>query len=983
MRGGALVSASDSASSQVEVLLCPTIVGRDQELGAINDALTDARSGGGRGLFLMGEAGIGKSRLAREAAAAAAASNMAVLRGRAVQAASPVPYRPIAEAMCTSVRSGGPPETPELAPFRAALGRLVPEWRAEHVEGADDSVIVLGEAVLRFLRVTAADRGCLVVLEDLHWADPESLMILEYLVDNLASEPVLCIATLRVEDHPPAFHLARQLDARRACPVFDLARLDEPDVQRMVSACLEGSEVPREIVSVASRADGVPFLVEELLIATASAGALVHDGHSWTLSESVDPVVPMTFADSVRRRLQPLGADASAVVAAAAVIGRRFDWSLLPRITRMSDDVVLDALHRSVDAQIVVADAGAGEFLFRHALTRDAVLAGLLPPEHSALCGRGLEAIEAIHPELRGAWCELAAELAEGAGDRERAAGLLLEVGRRALAAGALASAEVALDRALGMVADDARVAVEIEEGLAEVLSLAGKRERAFEVSALLLSRLGDRPEDMRRRTEAHLRLARVAIAATDWPAAGEQLTHARSGARTLGDDRLTARVDALAAHASMGEHHPEDAAARAHDAIAAAERMGLSEVECEALEIVGRCARPRDLDAAEQAFARSYAIAERNGLTVWSVRALHELGTIDLLRGAEMGRLQEAQDRAANIGALATTAVIDVQLAACYTARYEPDAALRFARRAAELARRYGLELTFAAARAFEGHAHACGGRRNEMEQCFADARAHGRGDPGIEVIVLTAGSFLALGEEDRPGALQQLGEAAALCWASPGDHTSGPSVGVFALVRAVDEPTRKATVPEAPSWWRPVHFLARTFWCYAEAVVLGRQDRGLDAAELVAVIDAELEGIDWYRQLGHRLVAEAAIADGWGNPVPWLREALAYFEEQGFDRVASACRSLLREAGAPVPRRREGSDTVPASLRAMGVTARELEVLTLVAEGLSNKEIGARLFLSPRTVERHIANLAAKAGVERRAQLVALAARAVDGTA
>ena len=91
----------------------------------------------------------------------------------------------------------------------------------------------------------------------------------------------------------------------------------------------------------------------------------------------------------------------------------------------------------------------------------------------------------------------------------------------------------------------------------------------------------------------------------------------------------------------------------------------------------------------------------------------------------------------------------------------------------------------------------------------------------------------------------------------------------------------------------------------------------------------------------------------------------------------MASACRSLLRKAGAPVPRRR-GEEAAPGALRALAITDREMEVLRLLAEGLSNKEIAARLYLSPRTVERHIANLTAKAGVERRAQLVAFAARA-----
>ena len=143
------MTGSRSALSQTKALLCPTIIGRYRELRAINDALVDVQEGRGRAIFLLGEAGIGKSRLAREAAAAAEAHSMTVLLGRAVQAPSPVPYRPLAEALCTAVRSGGPPDAPELAPFRTALGRLVPEWRDERVEGADDSVFGGGAGVDR------------------------------------------------------------------------------------------------------------------------------------------------------------------------------------------------------------------------------------------------------------------------------------------------------------------------------------------------------------------------------------------------------------------------------------------------------------------------------------------------------------------------------------------------------------------------------------------------------------------------------------------------------------------------------------------------------------------------------------------------------------------------------------------------------------------------------------------------------------------
>ena len=135
----------------------------------------------------------------------------------------------------------------------------------------------------------------------------------------------------------------------------------------------------------------------------------------------------------------------------------------------------------------------------------------------------------------------------------------------------------------------------------------------------------------------------------------------------------------------------------------------------------------------------------------------------------------------------------------------------------------------------------------------------------------------------------------------------------------------------------------------------------------------------VEWYRQYARRLAAEAALADGWGDPVGWLREAAAYFAARGDDRVAAACRALLRRAGAPVPRRRPGSAQLPGQLRALGVTEREADVLRLAAQGLGNKEIAEAMFLSPRTVEKHVASVLAKTGL-RRSQLAGYAA-GLDG--
>jgi len=106
-------------------------------------------------------------------------------------------------------------------------------------------------------------------------------------------------------------------------------------------------------------------------------------------------------------------------------------------------------------------------------------------------------------------------------------------------------------------------------------------------------------------------------------------------------------------------------------------------------------------------------------------------------------------------------------------------------------------------------------------------------------------------------------------------------------------------------------------------------------------------------------------------GQPAQWLTEAAEFFRRAGHAHVERACRSLLRKAGAPLPRREHGHRATPPALAALGITDREAEVLALVTEGLTSKQIAARLFLSVRTVEKHVERLLAKTGVSRRAEL------------
>lgn len=162
----------------------------------------------------------------------------------------------------------------------------------------------------------------------------------------------------------------------------------------------------------------------------------------------------------------------------------------------------------------------------------------------------------------------------------------------------------------------------------------------------------------------------------------------------------------------------------------------------------------------------------------------------------------------------------------------------------------------------------------------------------------------------------------------------------------------------------------VSRELLLAAEAVALGRAgDRG-GAAARFAEADAALgrrQG-GFRRALTRLLVAPAALADGWGEPLPWLRENLATFEAKNLDALARRCRTILRDAGAPVPRRgRSDTAAVPPELAAMGITGREVDVLALVATGATNREVGKRLFISVRTVDKHVERILQKVGTSR----------------
>ena len=955
-------------------VLCPVLVGREMQTRHLLTALDEAMAGNGSTVLLAGEAGIGKSRLAREIAGHAREQGVIAVTGRAVAGAVRAPFRPFAEALTSAVRQVGLPDTADLDPFRPGLACLVPQLRVGSEGQSDSSLVFIGEAVLRLLRVLSRSGRCLLILEDLHWADVETLSLLEYLADNFRTEPVLCIGTFRPDEGTEVADLAAKLESRGSADVLALCRLEREAIAGMALACLNADALPPAVQSfVAERADGVPFLVEEILAGLLEGGVLAEREGRWETSGVLAASVPATFADAVGRRLSTVDADSRRVIQAAAVLGRRFDWPLLAAMTGLPEDMVLAALRYGADLQLIsVGDHG---FQFRHALTQEAVLAGLLPSELVVLAGHALSAVRDAHPGLPGTWCTLAADLAERANDRGQAGALLLEAGRRDLAVGALASAEDALIRARGLAGQtSSATAIEVEEALTEVFATSGQVERAIETARRLLARIGA-PSSAERSADLHLRIARAAIAGGRWVDAESSLDIARA---IPGGDR--ARIDACAATVAEGQRNADQAERLALAALEATERDGPPEVACEALEVIGRVARQRDLEEAQRAFARAESIAAAHDLRHWRLRALYELGTNDMLQTESVERLAQARELSEAQGALSLTATLDLLLAVGLNKQVRPDEALEAARRSARAARRYRL-VSLPMALIMQANAHAIRGERDEMEACIEEATMLA---PRDRDVVGGAWGYcratLALLDEDRELAWQHMSTGADVLLASPAAFAP-PFLGLWPLLGAAlgrDAASAAARV-------RRVHGSRRRVVAgllgYTDAILAGRDGRAADADAAFAAGDQQLGPlVAWYRHYGRRSAAEAALADGWGEPVSWLREAAPYFDAREDDKIALACRGLLRQAGVAVPRNRAGDGEVPDRLRALGVTGREADVLRLVAQGLANREIAGQLVLSPRTVEKHVASLLLKTGLRRRAQLTGYLAELED---
>jgi DNA-binding CsgD family transcriptional regulator len=891
-------------------------------------------------VLVVGEAGVGKSRLLREVASDARDAGVTVLWGRAVRSGEA--YRPLVEALTAALRNAALPTGDGLRPYLPVLAAVLPDARIE-ARADPRGGAVLGEAVFRLVTALAGERA-LLVLEDLHWVDPDTLDVLTYLAYAADAAQLLVIATARDEAETPQalFEVASGSQAE----VITLDRLGPADIGAIVESCLT-AEPPDELVEfIVEHADGLPFLAEELLTGLAAVGALAPDGQ---LKGPLAANVPRTFTSTVRRRLAALDPAARSVVEAAAVLGRRFDWRLLPEITGLTTPVVFASLRAAVASGLIVA-AAADTFRFRHALTCDAVRMDLLPPERRALALAAAAAVEGRDHVAS----DLAAGLWAVGGDNARAAELYVRAGSQARQRGALHTADGLLTRAAELAADQPTLRQAAEVALLEVLTGTGDTDRALALGQRLLAE-GE--------TSVRLTLAEVAADGGRWDVAAAELAAI--------PDTADPRASVQAARLAHARGDPATARRTAEAALQEAQKRQQWAVACQALEVVGRAARVGDLGAARDAFAAAELLAREHDLPVERVSALHELGTVDLLVDGSTDRLAQARALAVETGALGMAATLDVQIAAGLLHR-DPDRSIGHAEGSAELARRLRMDQLRATALFFQAAVHVHRRDRAAMARCVREAEKLAPDDLDVNAGIWGAVyAHAALLDDDR-GKLANCLDRAMEYLRRSATTTPAPTRGLWALVRTLDD--RDADQARAEARPSMVNWENRALLGYAAAVDAGRHGRMAAADRHFATADAAMADLPWWRHRIRLLVADDALAYGWGNPVGWAREALTVFVHRGDDRLASRCRQVLRGAGAPIPRVGRGDTPVPARLRACGVTSREMDVLRLVADGLTNVEIAQRLVLSPRTVETHLANLITKTNTEGRVGLLGL---------
>jgi class 3 adenylate cyclase/predicted ATPase len=431
----------------------PPMVGRDQELALVLERWRQAAAGEGQAMLLVGEAGIGKSRLVQATLdAVAGREEHTALRYQCSPHHTGTALWPVARQLARAagfepadteaarldkleaLLRQGAEDVGEAAPLIAALlgidaGARYPVPDVTPQKRRARTLAVLVEQLLGLAR----RRPVLMVLEDVHWIDPTTLELVGQVLDRIAGARVLMLLTSRPDSQPT-------LGGHPHVTRLTLNRLGRGPTEAIVTRLTGGRSLPPEVLGeIAARTDGVPLFVEELTKAVLEAG-----------TAGPEAAVPVSLHDSLMARLDRVP-EVKGVAQAAACLGREFAYPLLAAVAPVPEPELRAALDRLAAAELVFARGEPPEasYAFKHALVRDAAHESLLKARRRELHARIAEVLEERFPETAEAEPELLALHCAEAGLREKAVDHWLRAGWQALARSATAEAVAHLTRGL------------------------------------------------------------------------------------------------------------------------------------------------------------------------------------------------------------------------------------------------------------------------------------------------------------------------------------------------------------------------------------------------------------------------------------------------------------------------------------------------------------------------------------------------------
>jgi DNA-binding CsgD family transcriptional regulator/tetratricopeptide (TPR) repeat protein len=996
-------------------------------LEAIRAAAARADRGEPSVVIVSGEVGIGKSQLVAQAMAEAAERGWLTATGGCLELSGrAVPYLPFTEALRMLLASVphqrllqivGPARDelsglmPELAPERArpVLG---PASRPAPRSGPGQEGLLararLFEQLLRMAERIAAERPLALLIEDLQWADSASLDLIAFLVRNVRQARVLLLVTVRTDDLPGRESLQRflgELERSSRVERIELRRFGREEVVAQLAALQGRPPVPAMVDRLIERSGGNPFFTEELAgLPAAGAGAT--------------GALPAHLRDVLVARMGGLSGAARQVVRIASAAGRTIDDGLLLRLGEMPAREVERGLREAVDGGVLVAVGEGGDgYAFRHPLLREVVASGLLPSERRRL--HAAFAMALAEAGAAGA-APSAAELAyhwDAAGDLGRALNAAVEAGFDAARVFAFRQAQTYFERALelwGQVpyADD-RVPVDrlaVAERAAAMAALLGEYRRAIELTRSSLAAV-DEAADPERAGLFHSRLRWYLWESGDLEAALEDALAAIRSAPIEPPPELRANALGHAAGLLLFAGRIDESAEMAQEALEIAQRLGLREEQALALGILGwdLVHRGRVDDGIEHV-RRAWRLALEVGSVEGLAIAYDQLAAVLDHAGRVVESLSVAEEGIAVAHRLGMERTFGSLLEA-----NAADALFRLGR--------WG-EADAATARVLDRGAAgrplvwsliirarldaARGGSGEAMRQLGSVA---GTEDEAVMRPYLgwlgVAGAETALWRSDPAGALQIVTDALADDRRPTADAAVAllVALGLRAAADVADlAPARRdrdAAASAARDPGRRIVAMARRL---ASAGLLGppapaaegSASTGARTAER-ALIDAEASRLRARPPVQPWLAAAAAAdAEGRRHPAAYaryraaavllngrgpreaagvpLREAHAAVRQLGAEPLRIAIEELARRARIPLP------EVIPArdaDAPLFGLTRREREVLALVAEGRSNREVAAALFISPKTASVHVSNILSKLGVDGRGEAAALAHR------